>query len=124
MGKQESIRGPISVTIVPVEDMARAADFYQTVLGLPLKFATPEWTEFETKPIVLALQLARAKFRRQQAEEARFTIDVEDIESETSRLKSWNVEFTVSPHEEEYGRMAVFHDTEGNGIELVERRRK
>lgn len=111
------------MTIVPVENMERAVEFYRDKLGLSLKFATPEWSEFETEPVVLALQKAKRETGPQRDEEARFTMDVEDIEAEGRRLDARGIEFVVPPHEEEYGMMAVFHDSEGNGIELVQRKK-
>jgi predicted enzyme related to lactoylglutathione lyase len=118
------LRGEISVTIVPVQDMDRAVRFYQDVMGFSLKFASPEWSEFDTRRVVLALQPAAGAQPPQQGEEARFTIDVESMEEEVARLEHLDVQFPVLPHEESYGLMAVFHDTEGNGIELVERIKK
>jgi catechol 2,3-dioxygenase-like lactoylglutathione lyase family enzyme len=38
-----------------VADMDRAVAFYRDTLELPLKFASPEWTEFATGATTLAL---------------------------------------------------------------------
>ncbi|MFQ5630242.1 MAG: VOC family protein [bacterium] len=38
----------VNYAIVFVSDMKRAASFYRDVLGLPLKFESPVWTEFAT----------------------------------------------------------------------------
>ncbi|MEE8526219.1 MAG: VOC family protein [Thermoanaerobaculia bacterium] len=45
----------INYTIVFVSDMARSVAFYRDVLGIPLRFESPEWTEFETDGSTLAL---------------------------------------------------------------------
>ena len=45
----------IDYSIVFVSNMSRAVDFYRDVVGLPLKFETPEWTEFDTEGATLAL---------------------------------------------------------------------
>jgi len=47
-----------SHAIIFVSDMARSIAFYRDVLGLPLRFETPEWTEFDTPGSTLALHLA------------------------------------------------------------------
>ena len=47
-----------SHAIVFVSDMARSIAFYRDVLGLPLRFESPEWTEFDTPGSTLALHLA------------------------------------------------------------------
>ncbi|MDQ3665721.1 MAG: VOC family protein [Acidobacteriota bacterium] len=38
----------IDYTIVIVSDMARSIEFYRDKLGIPLKFQSPDWTEFLT----------------------------------------------------------------------------
>lgn len=42
-----------------VEDMDRAVRFHRDVLGLPLKFHSPGWSEFSTGEVTLALHPAR-----------------------------------------------------------------
>ena len=38
----------VNYAIVFVSDMNRSVSFYRDVLGLPLRFESPEWTEFAT----------------------------------------------------------------------------
>ena len=45
----------VNYAIVFVSDMKRAVSFYKDVLGLPLKFESPGWTEFATDGATLAL---------------------------------------------------------------------
>jgi catechol 2,3-dioxygenase-like lactoylglutathione lyase family enzyme len=45
----------LSYAIVFVSDMARAVSFYRDVVGLPLRFESPSWTEFNTEGATLAL---------------------------------------------------------------------
>ena len=45
----------INYSIVLVSDMERSVTFYRDVLGIPLKFESPEWTEFVTEGATLAL---------------------------------------------------------------------
>ena len=45
----------VSYTIIFVSDMARSVSFYRDVLELPLKFESPEWTEFATEGATVAL---------------------------------------------------------------------
>ena len=42
-------------TMVTVSDMKRSVEFYRDKLGIPLKFESPEWTEFATGTTTLAL---------------------------------------------------------------------
>jgi lactoylglutathione lyase len=50
----------LTYTIIFVTDMARSTTFYRDVLGLPLNFQSPHWTEFVTGETTLALHLAAA----------------------------------------------------------------
>ncbi len=45
----------LNYAIVFVSDMKRSVVFYRDVIGLPLKFESPEWTEFVTEGATLAL---------------------------------------------------------------------
>ena len=45
----------IDYTMVVVSDMARSIEFYRDKLGIPLKFQSPDWTEFLTGTTTLAL---------------------------------------------------------------------
>jgi len=45
----------VNYAIVFVSDMKQAVSFYRDVLGLPLKFESPGWTEFPTQGATLAL---------------------------------------------------------------------
>ena len=40
----------INYVIVFVSEMKRSVSFYRDVLDIPLKFESPEWTEFATAP--------------------------------------------------------------------------
>jgi lactoylglutathione lyase len=50
----------LSYAIVFVADMKRSISFYRDIVGLPLKFETPGWTEFATEGATLALHAAAA----------------------------------------------------------------
>ena len=45
----------VNYAIVLVSDMSRSVSFYRDVVGLPLKFESPGWTEFATEGAILAL---------------------------------------------------------------------
>lgn len=45
----------VNYAIVFVSDMTRSVAFYRDVIGLPLKFQSPDWTEFITEGATLAL---------------------------------------------------------------------
>ena len=45
----------LDYTMVVVSDMQRSVEFYRDMLGIPLKFQSPDWTEFLTGTTTLAL---------------------------------------------------------------------
>lgn len=57
----------IQFPIVFVSDMQQAIEFYRDVLGLPLKFETPGWTEFATGETTLALHATDTPATPEQA---------------------------------------------------------
>jgi len=67
------------------------------------------------------LQKAKGDFREQKSDEARLTLDVKNMQLQVVKLKRRGVEFTVEQIRKSYGIMSVFHDSEGNGIESVQR---
>ena len=48
----------VSYATVFVSDMKRSVSFYRDVMGIPLRFESPAWTEFETEGATLALHAA------------------------------------------------------------------
>src|ERR1043165_395069 len=45
----------VDYTMIIVSDMQRSVEFYRDKLGIPLKFQSPDWTEFATGTTTLAL---------------------------------------------------------------------
>ena len=54
----------INYSIIFVSDMARSVTFYRDVVGIPLKFESPHWTEFQTEGATLALHITEASEKR------------------------------------------------------------
>jgi predicted enzyme related to lactoylglutathione lyase len=50
----------VNYAIIFVSDMKKSVAFYRDVIGLPLKFETPHWTEFATDGATWALHAADA----------------------------------------------------------------
>ncbi|MFQ5986676.1 MAG: VOC family protein [Thermoplasmata archaeon] len=106
---------------LPVNQLDEAVRFYRDVLGLNLRFKIPErWAEFDLPPLSLALY-PREKDEPRGGEIA---LAVGSLPAAMARLEAAGVEF---PHGiEEFqvptrqGRLARFHDSSGNKLELVE----
>ena len=94
-----------------VADMDRAVKFYRDVLGLPLKFQSPGWSEFGTGETTLALHPATAN-NPAGGVELGFTVpDLQEFHQEMSQK---GVKFTMPPTKQEFGsELAQFVDSEG-----------
>jgi predicted enzyme related to lactoylglutathione lyase len=107
----------ISVVFVSVSDMDRAIEFYQKTLNLHIKFKSAEYSEFDLPGTVLALWKNGG---HGSYDIPLFTIAVDNVEEETALLDSEGVSLHKPIHEEEYGRVIVPYDSEGNIFEVVQ----
>lgn len=122
--------------VIYVSNMQRSTAFYRDVLGLPLKFTSPGWTEFAVGTISLALHVAGgqpAQSNQQQGQQsaipvagqAQLAYVVDDIQATYEALKAKDVHFTMPPQEQRPGALlAVFSDPDGFGITLQQRSNK
>lgn len=106
----------ISVVIIPVKNMGRAVKFYQTVLGLPLKFQTSTYSEFKTKGAVLALE----KRNKVVAHGPSFTFQTKNIRQDEHLLKKQRVKFWRKLKKESFGWVLMPQDSEGNIFEIAQ----
>lgn len=94
-----------------VADMDRAVKFYRDVIGLPLKFQSPEWSEFATGETTLSLHPA-SEGKPAGSIELGFTVD--DLTRFHQEMSTKGVRFSMPPTKQDYGRMlAQFVDSEG-----------
>lgn len=113
--------------VVYVSDMQRSVAFYRDILGLPLKFTTPGWSEFETGSIALALH--RGAGERLPIHEGRPPVGVaqlafvvENIQATYEDLKARGASFSLPPQKQVTGNtLAILNDPDGFGITIQER---
>ncbi|HTS22083.1 MAG TPA: VOC family protein [Casimicrobiaceae bacterium] len=98
-----------------VADMDRAVAFYRDTLGLPLKFASPEWTEFSTGPTTLALHPAS---KENPAGTTHLGLHADDIAGAHKALTATGVRFTREPAPLHGITLAEFVDPEGARVSL------
>jgi catechol 2,3-dioxygenase-like lactoylglutathione lyase family enzyme len=124
----------IYVTSVFVDDQAKALDFYTEKLGFTVKHdislgnhrwltvvskEEPQGTELLLEPSEHpAVGPYKSSLMNDGIPAASFKVD--DLQKEFERLRSHDVTFTVEPMDAGSVRMAVFDDTCGNLIQLVE----
>ena len=109
----------LSHVIEFVADMERAVRFYRDIIGLPLKFQSPEWSEFATGEITLALHPASD---RTPAGKIELGFQVPDLQSWHADMTAKGVQFPTPPKRQDYGGMlAQFIDSEGTHVSVTAR---
>jgi catechol 2,3-dioxygenase-like lactoylglutathione lyase family enzyme len=94
-----------------VKNMDEAVAYYRDTLGLPLKFQSPEWSEFATGQTVLALH---AGSENHPPGTAQLGWGVADIDAFYEAMKAKGVKFTLPPTRQDFGgTLAAFLDADG-----------
>jgi lactoylglutathione lyase len=93
-----------------VADMARAVAYHRDVLGLPLKFESPFWSEFATGETTLALHPAS---ERNPAGSVQLGFTVEDVAAFYEARGETGISFVEPPRAEHGTTLARFVDCEG-----------
>ena len=116
--------------IVYCSQMDRSVSFYRDELGFPVKFESPEWTEFHSGATTLALHLAKhadgasSPHGKSEAGQAHPSLEVLDLDRFYEEKKARGVEFLLPPAMQDFGqRMAVLRDPDGLPISVTEERR-
>ncbi|MEO1258695.1 MAG: VOC family protein [Bacteroidota bacterium] len=129
----------IRIVSIPVRDQQKALDFYTEILGFVKKVDTPvsegnRWltvvSKYEQDGPELLLEPAPNHFEPAKVfQEELFKSGipwtqfyVDNVQEEFERLTKLGVEFSLTPTEMGTVIVAVFNDTCGNNIQLVEER--
>lgn len=112
----------LSYAIVFVRDMARAVTFYRDVIGLPLRFESPSWTEFNTEGATLALHASQTGPKRDPeqhwAGQCSPGLSVPDLDQFHQRMIEHNVPCLQAPKETFGARIAQYVDPDGLAISI------
>lgn len=128
----------IYVTSVFVDDQSKALDFYTNTLGFMVKHDVPlgehRWLTVVSREAPGGTELllepsehpAVGPYKNALVEDGipAASFQVDDLDAEHHKLHSLGVRFTVNPMDAGTVRMAVFDDTCGNLIQLVEMKDK
>jgi len=119
----------IDYTMIVVSDMQRSVEFYRDKLGIPLKFQSPEWTEFATGATTLALHGGGTRRDYQDTGDQSKTagacsigFNVDDVDKTYEELKAKGISFVMPPtqREGEPIRLAVGLDPDGLPISFAQ----
>ena len=119
----------VNYAIVFVSDMKRAVSFYRDVLGLPLRFESPGWTEFATDGATLVLHASEAPAsethdpQQVPAGRCRPGLSVPNLDEFHKRMLERNVPCIQEPTETFGARTAQYLDPDGLAISVGEERR-
>ena len=120
----------VNYAIVFVSDMQRSVAFYRDVCGLPLKFDSPQWSEFATEGATLALHASEAPRAadedsgKEPPGRCRPGLCVPDLDLFHARMIEQNVPCTQQPKDRFGARMAQYLDPDGLAISVSEERTK
>jgi lactoylglutathione lyase len=109
----------LQYAIVFVRDMKRSIAFYRDVVGLPLRFETPEWTEFATEGATLALHAEGPAAGVPEATGAtraglcRPGFHVSDLDAFHARMVAHGVHCVQEPTDSFGVRLAQYADPDG-----------
>jgi len=119
----------VNYAIVFVSDMKRSVSFYRDVLGLPLRFESPEWTEFATEGATLALHASEAPNPERTnpdqviAGRCRPGLSVPNLDAFHKRMVERNVPCLQEPKELFGAWIAQYLDPDGLALSVSEERR-
>ena len=119
----------VNYAIVLVSDMKRAVSFYRDVIGLPLRFESPGWTEFATDGATLALHASeksnpdKENPEQLHAGRCRPGLSVPNLDEFHKRMGEKGVRCIQEPKEIFGARIAQYADPDGLAISVSEERR-
>ena len=116
----------IDYTMIVVSDMQRSVEFYRDKLGIPLKFQSPEWTEFATGATTLALhgggvpsQGPPAGDPSKVAGACSIGFNVDDVDAAFQKAIDLGAKEMMPPQAYPGGRFAIVADPQGASIGLL-----
>ena len=119
----------VNYAIVFVSDMKRGVSFYRDVLGLPLRFKSPGWSEFATDGATLALHASENPSQNRDDPElispgrCRPGLSVPNLDEFHERMVENKVPCIQEPKEEFGAWIAQYVDPDGLAISVAEERR-
>lgn len=109
----------IEYSIILVSDMARSVAFYRDIIGMPLKFESPGWSEFGTEGATWALHTCGNGSRETDSEQVerpgqcRPGFQVSDLSQFHSRMIENKVKCVQEPAATFGTKIAQYVDPDG-----------
>jgi lactoylglutathione lyase len=118
----------VNYAIIFVSDMKRSVSFYKDVIGLPLKFESPGWTEFATGGATLALHKSEGSNSAEDvadkipAGQCRPGLGVPNLDEFHERMIANGVRCIQEPTVTFGAKLAQYADPDGLAISVGEER--
>jgi catechol 2,3-dioxygenase-like lactoylglutathione lyase family enzyme len=112
---ERAMQATFAYAIKFVADMDKAVAFYRDTFGLTVKFATPQWSEFNTGTVTLALHPASEKNPAGSVQLGFRALDVAAIHA---GREAAGLSFTAAPYEEHGTLLSRLLDCEGVEVSL------
>jgi catechol 2,3-dioxygenase-like lactoylglutathione lyase family enzyme len=111
----------VSIRLI-TDDVARLAEFYEQVTGMPVSWSTPDFAELETPAGTLAIGSTRTvalfgagSARPADNHSAIIEFIVDDVDAEYDRISPLTNDFVNEPTTMPWGnRSLLFRDPDGN----------
>ena len=119
----------VNYVMVFVSDMKRSTEFYRDVLGLPMKFESPGWTEFAAEGATLALHASEGTAVPAEDPDhlppgrCRPGLSVPDLDAFHERMLKAHVPCLQEPRMIFGARVAQYEDPDGLAISVGEEAR-
>ncbi len=113
------MQAKLAYAIKFVANMGNAVAYHRDTLGLPLKFQSPEWSEFATGDTTLALHAASAD---NPAGTVQLGYAVDDLTSLYENRTKNGIDFTSPPRAQHGVLLAKFRDNDGRECSISGKR--
>jgi predicted enzyme related to lactoylglutathione lyase len=110
----------VSVVWLPVTDVGRAVGFYRETLGLEVLDQQDDWAEVEANGLRIGLNGTESETPGGEGGAVIAFQPEEGLDETVEALKGQGVEFAGDVSEHPWGRIAAFHDPDGNSLQLYE----
>ena len=108
----------VATVWVPVQDMDRAEAFYSDSLGLNVDRVDESWAEVDANGLMIGLNARESEGGTGGGVLAFQPSD--GIEDAVEELEAAGIEFPDGITDHPWGRIATFHDPDGNDLQLYE----
>jgi catechol 2,3-dioxygenase-like lactoylglutathione lyase family enzyme len=112
----------VDFLVAPTRDLERAISFYGETLGLPRSNEHPQWAEFDTGNVTIAVGSPEAVgWEFAPLPKGSIAIRVPDVAAARAKLEETGIEFSGDTIDSGVCHMAFFADPDGNGLLLHHR---